>query len=239
MMIIVGGYRKNRFWCFTAAFILLFFSTPIVSKNLFRYVENYSYYLNVNDIPKADAIVVLSGMLHRSPSFDGEITEWEDPDRFIGGINLYKAKKSDQIIFTQGKSIWGNGTQIEGEFPKKVAISMGIPEESIRLTGTVENTQDEAVAVRGVFEKNKPEIILVTSAYHMLRAKSLFEEQGFKVNSFPVDFKVDLKTSLTPMEFLPNAGSLAQSSYAVRELMGRWYYKLNHNFFRRFLNNQI
>jgi uncharacterized SAM-binding protein YcdF (DUF218 family) len=42
----------------------------------------------------------------------------------------------------------------------------------------VENTADEAVAVKALISPSK-RIILVTSTFHMYRAKRLFEKQGF------------------------------------------------------------
>jgi uncharacterized SAM-binding protein YcdF (DUF218 family) len=44
----------------------------------------------------------------------------------------------------------------------------------------VENTAEEAVSFKELISPSK-RIILVTSAYHMYRAKSLFEKQGFEV----------------------------------------------------------
>ena len=38
-----------------------------------------------------------------------------------------------------------------------------------------------------------PSILLVTSAYHMKRAKKTFERKGFKVNPYPVNFKTNPK----------------------------------------------
>ena len=68
-------------------------------------------------------------------------------------------------------------------------------------------------------------IILVTSAFHMPRAKYLFEQEGFKVFPYPVDFKVS-ERSLTIMDFFPASSGLDKTSMATRELIGRIYYKI-------------
>jgi uncharacterized SAM-binding protein YcdF (DUF218 family) len=52
----------------------------------------------------------------------------------------------------------------------------------------VENTADEAVAVKELISPSK-RIILVISAYHMYRAKRLFEKVGFEVIAYKVDYK--------------------------------------------------
>lgn len=227
VMMLIGGYKKSSTICYVSVAVLLVFSMPIASNTFSQYAENdYPARQRVSDTPTADAIVVLSGMLTRSPSVDGEAAEWTDPDRFFGGVELFKAHKSDQIIFTRGKSPWYSHTQLEGEVPREVAIAMGVPDTAIKLTGTVENTEDEALAVKQVFDSPTPKIILITSAYHMSRAKRLFESQGFEVFPFPVDFKTTPVKAFTPMDFLPNANSLARSDGVIRELIGRAYYRI-------------
>jgi uncharacterized SAM-binding protein YcdF (DUF218 family) len=87
----------------------------------------------------------------------------------------------------------------------------------------VENTADEAVAVKELIGPNK-KIILATSAYHMYRAKRLFEKQGFEVIPFKVDYKVAQSLKTTILDFLPDAENLKQTETGIRELMGRLIY---------------
>ena len=70
----------------------------------------------------------------------------------------------------------------------------------------------------------KPRIILVTSAFHMRRAKMLFERQGFEVEPFPVDFQTSDRPTTTVLSFLPSAQALAKSEMAMREGVGMLYY---------------
>ena len=70
----------------------------------------------------------------------------------------------------------------------------------------------------------EPRIILVTSAFHMPRAKMLFERQGFEVEPFPVDFRVSDRQRTTILSFLPKAEYLEDSETAMREGMGVLYY---------------
>ena len=69
-------------------------------------------------------------------------------------------------------------------------------------------------------------IILVTSAFHMPRAQRLFEKEGLWVVPYPVDFKSLTTDSVTFMDYLPNAGSLAKTELGLRELIGRLFYWL-------------
>ena len=80
------------------------------------------------------------------------------------------------------------------------AISNGIPYEKVIVTKDVENTEDEAVAVKKLISPSK-RIILVTSAYHMCRTKILFEKQGFEVVPYMVDYKTIRNNEVTFMDF--------------------------------------
>jgi uncharacterized SAM-binding protein YcdF (DUF218 family) len=73
---------------------------------------------------------------------------------------------------------WDKSRKIEEAVLREYTISIDIPSEKIFVTKDVENTADEAVAVKELISPSK-RIVLVTSAYHMYRAQRLFEKQGF------------------------------------------------------------
>jgi uncharacterized SAM-binding protein YcdF (DUF218 family) len=90
-------------------------------------------------------------------------------------------------------------------------------------TKDVENTADEAVAVKELISPSK-RIILVTSAFHMYRAKRLFEKQGFEVIPYKLDYKSERNQAITILDFLPSADNLKTTEAAVREIIGRLFY---------------
>ena len=63
----------------------------------------------------------------------------------------------------------------------------------------------------------------------MKRSKKLFERQGLSVYPFPVDFKSKGKWSgnswKDPKKWLPSAQNLSNSSKALREMIGRIFYR--------------
>ena len=203
--------------------VLYILSTPIFSINFFKIVESNEYRKPISTIDSADAIVVLSGMLEINEVGDSAYAEWGDPDRFFGGIALFKAGKAQKLVFTGGKMPWDKTKKTEGEILKEYAISNGIPSEKIFVTKDVENTADEAVAVKELISPSK-RIILVTSAFHMYRAKRLFEKEGFVVIPYKVDYKAARDSTLTIMSILPSAGNLELTEMCMRELIGSLYY---------------
>ena len=180
--------------------------------------------IEARDAPRADAIVVLSGMMTRVQGAAGPVVEWNDADRFFAGIDLYQAGRAPRLIFTGGVLPWEKTSQSEGAVLKAHAQRFGIPEASIGVSSDAQNTAQEAVAVRAMLADSR--ILLVTSAFHMSRAKQQFERQGFEVSAFPVDFKVRAN-AFTPMDFLPDPRALGLTDIVVREWIGRLYYQLN------------
>jgi len=166
-------------------------------------------------------------MLEINEVGDSTYVEWGDPDRFFGGIALFKAGKAQKLVFTGGKMPWNRAKKTEGEVLREYAVSNGIPSENILVTKDVENAADEAVAVKGLIKPSK-RIILVTSAYHMNRARRLFENAGFIVYPYRVDYKAAVTQAITLMDFLPDAVSLRLTEMGMRKLIGRLFYLIKN-----------
>ncbi len=109
---------------------------------------------------------------------------------------------------------------------------MGIPRENVFTTYPVSNTLQEAKAIKKFLNNKIPssqkKIILVTSAFHMKRAKTVFEREGISVLPYPVDFRSkrsfssNLKNTLN---WMPASHHLNSSSIAIREIIGRTIYR--------------
>ena len=226
ILILIGLIQHKKELIYLAIGVLYIISTPIFSNILFKLIEGGDYRKPISAMNNADAIVVLSGMLEINEVKDSTYIEWGDADRFFGGIALFKAGKAQMLVFTASKMPWDESKKTEGEVLKEYATSNGIPSEKIFVTKDVENTEDEAVAVKEVISPSK-KIILVTSAFHMYRAKRLFEKQGFEVIPFKVDYKTSHNSLITFMDFLPTANKLELSETGIREVIGRLYYKLS------------
>ena len=224
-LIFIGLINNKKKIIYFAIGLLYIMSTPIFSNSFFELVEGSQYRKSIEKIDKADAIVVLSGMLIINEIRDSQFVEWADPDRFFGGIDLFKADKAQKLIFTGGRMPWNKSKKNEGEFLKEYAISNGIPGEKILVTKEVQNTKDEALAVKELIRPSK-NIILVTSAFHMYRAKMLFEKQGINVIPYKVDYNGQSNKLTTIIDFFPTANSLAKVESGFRELLGRLFYSL-------------
>lgn len=227
VLIIFGVIINSKKISLIGIFILIICSLPIVSDKLIAYLESDYQLTKPSNIISTDAIVVLSGMTRAINSKDGLDYEFsEASDRIFAGINLFKEKKAPKLILTRGKLPWSVGIP-EGEYLKDIVIKNGISENNILLTENVENTDQEAKAIKKLLSIDKPKVILVTSAFHMPRARIVFEAAGINVVPFAVDFQKE-SSKQTFMSFMPSAKSFYDTSFFVREMIGRVYYNIKY-----------
>lgn len=131
-------------------------------------------------------------------------------------------------------------------------VDLGVPREAIVTLPQPRNTEEEARTIRDRLNAPKASapkvregekvpgtgdekarghgrIFLVTSAWHMPRAKMLFERAGLAVTPVPTDYEMHFVAEM-PLEvgdFFPNADALLRNSLAVKEWVARFCYWLN------------
>ncbi len=167
--------------------------------------------------PRADAIVLLGGMTRGLvpgtdlPDLSGSA------DRLFHAAELYRAGKAPMLLLTGGNA---PGYEPEALSMKRVLLVMGIPEEAMLLEDHSRNTRQNARFSAAVLrDRQIHSILLVTSAYHMRRAKLEFERQGFEVLPAATDYQV-VKAPRTPLDWLPAVGALNQTTRAMKEYLG-------------------
>lgn len=229
ILLVWGAARRRRGFVWAGIIVLLVSSNPFVGYHAVRSAESWTVRRPIASVAVADAIVVLSAGRVIAPGPE-RVSEWGDSNRFWGGVDLFRSQKAPRLVFTGAWIDWEPDAKPEGEILRDYAVSMGLPWDQIVVTGPVTNTADEAREVRRVLASNpagQPRIILVTSAFHMPRARQVFEQAGMTVDPFPVDFWFsEGGGGWTALDFVPTVGALQQTQTALRELYGRLYYRL-------------
>lgn len=176
----------------------------------------------VEGFSKADAIVLLGGGMGRNVELSpyGEMSS--NADRVWQAARLWKAGKAPQIIAT-------------GIDPKASTLGLlkdfGVKEKSMVFLDA-RNTEEEAKIVAKKLKSSnaRPVVLLVTSAWHMKRARYIFAKYAreVKVVCAPADFEYSmLKYQRSGLnDFLPDAFSLFKNSVAAREWIGLMGYKV-------------
>jgi uncharacterized SAM-binding protein YcdF (DUF218 family) len=184
---------------------------------------------------KVDGIVVLGG------GFEGAI------NLARGGYEL--SSSGDRMVetailarrFPEAKVVvsGGNGELfLEGEGDATTAprllTALGVAADSLILEDKSRNTYENAVFTRQLVTPKPGETwLLVTSAFHMPRAKALFDKAGFPTVPWPVDYRTSGKEGIGLFRDNPS-DSLQVTTMAVREWIGLLAYWLSGRIDRPF-----
>ena len=228
ILVTLGLARQRRRLAWAGVAVLVVSSNPLVGHFLMRSAEGWVVRRSVADVVPGDAIVVLSAGRSLPPG-PGKVSDWHDANRFFGGKELALAGKAPLLVFTGASFSSEPGVASEGELLATEARALGVATERILVTPLVLNTDDEAREVAAVLRTRQlqnPRVILVTSAFHMRRARMLFEQWGMNVDPFPVSFGSSDQGRITLFSFLPSVSALTKSQTALREMYGRAFYWL-------------
>ena len=176
-------------------------------------------------IPKADAIVLLggatSGLTHGGDM--GNMNE--SADRIITTLKLFKLGKAPLMIVTGGAT---NGGVSEASLMRDILELMGIPLEAIILEEkAVDTKQNAEFTAKILHDQQVSKILLVTSAYHMRRAKWIFDRTlGSDVEVIPVasDHQRSIADPILS-RWIPSVRDLSRTSFAIKEIVGYWVYR--------------
>lgn len=225
LLLLVALWRRKRRWIAAALITFYLSTTPLVGDRLVGLLENQYPEIGVGECPPANAVVVLGGLVSGVTRNDGRAVWSEAVDRFERGVQLMQAGRAPLLILTGG-DVPELG-QTEGDVMRREAMTRGVPSESIHVVRGVANTEQEARAVAEFVQgRGIDTIILVTSAFHMRRAKMLFDRQDLEVIPFPADFRQMSGRSLELLDFVPQAGGVNNTEAALKEFYGLLYYSI-------------
>ncbi len=190
-------------------------------------------------LPKADAIVLLGGGMGAHAKC-GRPEMYSGADRVWAAAQLYRAGKAP-VVFVTGTNNLATTTGLLTDF--------GVPTNALRAVSGARNTEEEAKGIVGLLDcsegligksqnggieqstnLNNRTILLVTSAWHMKRAKMLFEKYapGLEVIAAPTDHEMHAmaENPIRFEDFLPSAEALVRNGYALKEWVARIGYAL-------------
>lgn len=203
---------------------------PVVANRLISGLEGRYVSEAAADYPAAGTIVVLSGGVACQQSGGRTVLPGRAFDRLYLGYLLYRAKKAPRIILSGGGVIWEQepGALSESQRMFLLARQLGVPEKHLVIESHSRNTRENAWFTREILRDRGWDntVLLVTSAFHMHRARACFEKLGMKVIPCPADFKHDPYGMPKGLDYLPGAAALDRTTIAVKEYIGWGYYRL-------------
>jgi uncharacterized SAM-binding protein YcdF (DUF218 family) len=197
-------------------------STALFADLLMETLEKDQLPKALSVMPQADAIVVLGG------AFRGD-THWSSmgdlnaqADRLVHAVELYKAGKAPVVLVSGGAP---RDARAEAHLMEQMLGVMGIPGRAVLRESQSRDTHDNgrfsAILLKG---KGLQRILLVTSAFHMRRARAVFEAQGLEVTPAPTDYQRLVSRPAVPA-WLPTVQDLERTTIALREHAGYWVYR--------------
>ncbi len=200
---------------------LLLFSSTAISDLLGIRLEREFAVRAFQDYPTAQAIVVLGGSASGILPPRLEVEE-NYGARVLGAARLYRAKKAPLILVSGGDPY--RDTQGEARNQaidlRDLLMEYGVPKAAIVLEEEAKNTFENAVFSQKLLARQGiKEILLVTSAYHIVRATRLYERVGLKV--IPVPTSHEQVGDPHYFGWIPKASNLEKSTRFLKEYFGR------------------
>lgn len=164
-----------------------------------------------------DAVVLLGGGMG-AHEVCGRAEMFSAADRVWEAAHQWKAHQNGDLKLT----LSGGGVE-QSTVP--LLKDLGVDEEALVFFPEARNTEEEAqmIAASGIRR-----VRLVTSAWHMPRARVLFERAGIEVLPVPTDYEMHYcaELPLQIKDFFPSADALWRNSVAVKEWVARFCYWL-------------
>ncbi len=221
LLLLVAALFRRRRWAFGLALVggtLLFLqSLPIVASYLIAPLEARAGGVFVS-AQGARAIVVLgSGLRRDAPEYGSDTVNERSLVRLRYGATLARQLQLPVLI---AGGVPPQASRAEADVmaaiaEKEFGVAVRWKESESRDTADNARMSARILKVAGIRR-----VVLVTQAFHMPRARQLFEAAGLEVVPAPTDFKGPGEGPLEVFDFLPQARAIQTSYYALHEWLG-------------------
>jgi uncharacterized SAM-binding protein YcdF (DUF218 family) len=202
--------------------MLVFFTNPLIINGVLLAWE--PPYKSFSETPSREFGIVMTGVTNINKTSVDRTFFNKGADRITHALQLYRMGKIKKIIVTGGQGLNPSNSYSEAELLQRFLLMAGVPQEDIFIEEESKNTHENALLTKELLEKKgistSQEFILITSAFHMKRAKGCFDAVGIKTFTFPVDYySHDPKYDL-PSLLYPRPEALFQWQIVLREIIG-------------------
>jgi len=227
-----GATKKAQLTLAAALVAICIMANPRVASFLWGSLEAFYPPRPLQELPTADAIVLLGGGVELAgpPRIEPDLND--AADRLWYAAKLYHAGKAPLIVVSGGQVFPQPGLKSEAESHVDLLVQLGVPREAIALEtqsrNTAENAHFTAQLLQQLSAGGKPlqHVLLTTSAVHLPRSMLLFQQTGLQPIAASCDVRVVHLQHPLLLDVLPSAQALATSEGAIREWLGFFYYQL-------------
>jgi len=180
-----------------------------------------------DNIEHVDGIIVLGG------GIDWLVTNGRNQIEVVGAADRLTAVVALHAQFPAAKIVYTGRNRFNNGLPEPRAAnvvsyfaSMGVSSSQLLLEERSRNTDENVRFSKAMINPAEHENwLLVTSAFHMKRAKLLFDRASWNVVPYPVDFRSPGTNSPWPI-FYDTVNYIDNVNVAVKEWLGIFVYKL-------------
>jgi len=206
--------------------LLLVFSNPFICRTVLRYYETAP--VDLAPTQKYNVGILLGGFISY---YLDEDKAYFNPagDRFIQTALLYKTGHIQKILIAAGNGYLMKKPFREADLAKTHFMELGIPATDIYTDDLSINTLENAANAKKLIDSlhlSGP-FLLISSAFHLPRAKGVFTKQGIQADLYPCDFLSRNKSNeFVQDNILPSSNALTNWEYLIKEWLGIAEYKL-------------
>lgn len=233
-LLFLGFVFKQRPWgkklLATGIFLLLFFSNGYIANWAIHKWEPQPKALS--SLPSYELGIVLTGVTNLNMLPKDRTYFTRGADRATHTVQLYKMGKIKKILITGGLGYDSVHPLSEAESLRDFMVWAGVDESDIITETKAVNTRENALFSERVINSNKinlkptAKMLLITSAFHMKRAKACFVKVGLNPDTFPVDFYGKVPRLNFKSIVQPDVGSLVAWHKLTKEWVGIAVYSL-------------
>ena len=141
--------------------------------------------------------------------------------RFTQTLELYKMGKIKKILLTGGSGNILLKEPSEATEAEKLLLRLGVPQQDIILEPNSRSTYENAFYTKKILDQSYPNTrcLLITSAWHMKRARGCFNGQNIPFDTFPVQY-ISERIKLTPNDILPDPKGFYNWELLIKEWVG-------------------
>lgn len=218
-------WRQRRRFGMAGLVVLLAFSTPPLANVLAWTLEHEPIAPSYREDVTYDAVVLLGGLVDEAVTQEsGQPSYNDNSERLLMTHRLLRDGKARFAILSGGTMDARYAEHGEAVQLARQLEDWGIARDRLIVEDRAKNTRENAVfSQRIAQDRGFQSVVIVTSAFHMPRAMDCFRAVGMDVDGYRVDYRA---RSSVGYDVLPRAVHLASSTAMVREMFGRFIYRL-------------
>jgi uncharacterized SAM-binding protein YcdF (DUF218 family) len=173
-----------------------------------------------------DAVVLLGGLVdEEATAASGQPSYNDNVERLVITHQLLRDGKARVAIVSSAPLDPSRPDLGEAVVLGRQLEDWGIAKERIIIEDRARNTRENAVYTKEIVRARGYErVLIVTSAFHMVRAEECFAAVGLNVDTLAVDYRAHEHVGRVA-EWIPRSSSLTTTTGVAREMAGRVVYR--------------